>query len=130
MRTKSYIAVVLVVLLSTLSAASCAKAPPNLTPQATVAFKGTQAVKALDILRDTAVSANAQNPPLLSEDITRKVVLYHQATVKTIQSSTAGWQSAALTGLTALLDSVPPAQRAVLEPYTVLIRTVIQEVTR
>lgn len=120
--------IVFVLLLATTVA--CTKTPPNLTPQATVAFKGIQAVRALDILRDTAIAANAQTPPLLSEEVTRKVVLYHQATVKTIQSSVSGWQAAALTGLDGLLTSLPPPQRALLEPYTVLIRTVLQEVTR
>lgn len=118
----------LIVLFSLLFA--CAKAPPNLTPEANAAFKGTQAVKALDLLRDTAISANAQVPPVLSEAITRKVVLYHQSTVKVIQAAPTGWKATVGTGLDELLSNLTPSERAVLAPYVTLIKTVITEVTR
>jgi hypothetical protein len=109
---------------------ACATVPPNLTPAATAAFKGTQVVKALDILRDTAVDANAQTPPLLSEAVTRKVVLYHQSTVKIIQASPAGWVPVAQTGLDELVKNLAPPDKTLLAPYVALIKSVIAEVTR
>lgn len=102
----------------------CAKAPPNLTPEASVAFKGTQAVKALDALRDVAIAANAQTPPLLDEATTRRVVLYHQATVKVIQSSPEGWRAAAQTGLDELSGALGQKERALLAPYIALAKAV------
>jgi len=111
-------------------ALGCAKTPPDLTPEASLAFKGTQAVKALDLLRDTAITANAQNPPLLAEDVTRRIVLYHQSTVKIIQTSPSGWTTIAQTGLDEVMGNLSPPQKSLLAPYASLIRTIIQEVTR
>lgn len=108
----------------------CAKTPPNLTPEANVAFKATQAVKALDLLRDTAITANAQTPPLLSEDDTRKVVQYHQSSVKIIQTSPGGWMPAVNQGLDEVLNNLKPGDRAMFSPYVTLIKTLIAEVTR
>lgn len=120
----------MVVLLLLVSVLACAKTPPNLTPEATVAFKGTQAVKALDLLRDTAISAHAQTPPLLAEDTTRRVVLYHQSTVKIIQASPSGWVPVAQTGLDELVNNLSPPQKDLLGPYLALLKTVLNEVTR
>ena len=109
---------------------ACAKTPPSLTPEASLAFKGTQAVKALDILRDTAIEAHAQVPPLLTEEVTRKVVLYHQSTVKIIHGAPAGWTTVARTGLDELMGNLSPPDKALLTPYVALIKTIIAEVTR
>lgn len=111
-------------------AIGCVKTPPNLTPQATIAFKGTQAVKALDLLRDMAIAANAQTPPLLPEDVTRKVVLYHQSTVKVIQAAPGGWKQTAQAGLDELVNNLSPPQRELLSPYVSLIKSILTEVTR
>lgn len=120
----------LLVTLLLVSVVGCAKVPPNLTPAATTAFKGTQVVKALDLLRDTAISANAQNPPLLDTDTTRKVVLYHQSSVKIIQASPSGWVPAVNQGLDEVINNLKPGDRELLRPYATLIKTVINEVTR
>ena len=108
----------------------CAKAPPDLTPEASLAFKGTQAVKALDVLRDTAIAAHAQDPPLLSEDSTRKVVQYHQSAIKMMQAAPLGWAPAAKQALDELLNNLTEKDKALLTPYVVLLKTVIAEVTR
>lgn len=107
----------------------CAKAPPNLTPEASAAFRGLQVVKALDVLREVAIEANKQTPPLLSEDVTRKVVTYHQSAVKVIQASPGGWVPAVQTGLDELLKDLPQKEKALLTPYVTLLKTVIAEVT-
>lgn len=119
-----------VALCLVLSLAACAKAPPNLTPEASAAFKGLQAVRALDILRDTAINANAQTPPLISEADTRKVVLYHQSTVKIIQASPTGWKAVAQTGLDELISNLPPPNRTLLAPYVALLKSILSEVTK
>ena len=118
--------VILVILSLTLA---CAKTPPNLTPEANLAFKATQAVKALDALRDVAIAANDQHPPLLSTDVTRKVVTYHQSMVKIIQASTVGWAPLVQTGLDETLKDLSPHDRQLLAPYAALIKTVISQVT-
>jgi hypothetical protein len=119
----------IVALVLAIGLTSCAKTPPNLTPQATVAFKATQVVKALDLLRDTAITANEQKPPVLTEDQTRKVVQYHQMALKVIQVSPVGWQQTVLVGLDELSVQLG-AGRPTLVPYMQLIKTVLIEVTR
>jgi len=99
-----------------------------LTPEASIAFKATQAVHALDLLRDTATTANAQTPPLLTTEVTRKVVLYHQSTVKVIQSSPGGWKVIAETGLDEVTKNLSSADRQTLEPYIALVRAILAEV--
>ena len=110
--------------------AGCAPPPPNLTPEATQAFKATRVVKALDILRDAAIDANAQTPPLMPEATTRRVVLYHQSSVKIIQATAEGWVPAVLAGLTELEVNLPPSERSLLGPYIALVKTILSEVTR
>lgn len=122
MKTAIWICIVLLV--------GCAKVPPNLTPEATQAFHGTQVVKTLDVMRDAAIAANAQIPPLLSEDVTRKVVLYHQSVVKVIQAAPIGWVPFAQRGLDELLGNLPPKERALIGPYAALVKAVIGEVVR
>jgi len=110
--------------------AGCAPPPPNLTPEATQAFKATRVIKALDILRDAAIDANAQTPPLMPEATTRRVVLYHQSSVKIIQATADGWVPTVLAGLTELEANLAPPEKALLGPYIALAKTIIQEVAR
>src|SRR6266550_45349 len=71
--------------------ACAAKAPPSLSPEATTAWYGTRVIKALDLLRDSATSAEAAHPQLLSTETTRRIVLYHRAALQTIHDAPAGW---------------------------------------
>ena len=119
-----------VAIIALLFASGCAQAPPNLTPEASIAFQAMRAVKVLDLLRDIAIDAHAQVPPLLAETTTRKVVLYHQSTVKIIQASPGGWTAIALSGLDELVNNLSPPDKALLAPYVALVKTIIQEVTR
>lgn len=106
----------------------CAKAPPNLTPQGAAAFHGTQVIKALDVLRDTAIDANALVPPLVSTDTTRNVVTYHKSAITIIHATPRGWKVAVLTGLNELSTKIPPVEQQQLGPYLALAKTLIQEV--
>lgn len=120
-----------VLLAATLSLSACAaNMPPNLTPQATAAFKGTQAVRALDLIRDTAIAANAEVPPLVSEATTRKIVQYHQSSVKVIQAAPDGWKPTVNTGLDELLTNLSPSEKAMLSPYVVLLQSILREVAK
>lgn len=116
------------VLVVLLLAISCAK-PPSLSPAGVAAFNGTRVVKALDVLRDAAIDANAQVPPLLSTATTRKIVTYHESALKTIQVAPAGWVPVVQTGLTEVTNTLPEAERRQLAPYVALVQALIQEVT-
>lgn len=121
---------ILVAVLGLSLLGGCAKAPPDLTPDASAAFKGTQAVRALDLIRDTAIAANEQVPPLMSTDDTRKVVRYHQSAVKVIQAAPSGWKSTVEAGLDELLKNLSPPDRSRLGPYVTLLKSILQEVAR
>lgn len=110
------------------AAFGCASAPPNLSPAAHVAFVNTRAIKGLDILRDFAIDANNQQPPIIATATTRRVVLYHESAVKIIYASGSGWQSAVLTGLDELVKDIPASEAPKITPYVILLKTILSEV--
>lgn len=112
---------------STGYAVGCNHAPPTLSPVAQTAFTNTRVIKALDLLRDTAISANAQTPPVLSTATTRKIVTAHEATLKIINAAGSGWQSAVTQALNELVKdkALLPAELAVITPYVSMIQTLI-----
>ncbi len=104
----------------------CATAPPNLTPQASVAFKKHEIQKDLDLIRDTAIDANAQTPMLISTDDTRQIVQWYLSAI-TIIHDTTNWQTAIQTSLAELQTHLAPPTVAQLKPYIALVLTVIKE---
>lgn len=124
------IRILAIVAFSVLLLGCANKVPPGLTPQASLAFQATQAIKALDILRDTAIEAHAQTPPLVSEAATRQVVLYHQRIVKVVHAAPSGWAPAAVAGLEGLSASLTGTDKAFLVPYMTLVSEVLKEVQR
>jgi hypothetical protein len=104
---------------------SCSHAPPTLSPAGVQAFNQFQVQKDLDLLRDTAITANAQQPPLLSTDATRKVVEYHKAAITTIHAAASGWKTTLLTGLNETAATLAPGEQAILAPYVTLLRAVL-----
>jgi len=111
---------------------ACAPPPPNLTPQAISAFNNTRVIKGLDIIRDTAIDANAQVPPLLSTATTRKVIDFDDSALRIIHASSTGWAPAVMAGLDELANSkdLSPSEHRLLAPYIALVKTIIQEVGR
>ncbi len=111
-----------------LTVASCAKVPPTLSPAGAAAFQATRVVKALDVLQDFAIAAEAQNPKLLSTNNTRKVVTYVGASVKVIDAVPGGWKTTVTAGLVQLEHDIPPAEWQRIAPYVTLLRVLIAEV--
>ncbi len=97
----------------------CASAPPNLSPVAKEAWYATRVVKGLDVLRDTAIDANNQQPPLLTTAETRCVVTTHQTILQTMQAKPSGWPTTVSTALDGLTKPGCLTQRSVtvLQPY-------------
>lgn len=122
------------ILIITISVASiiagCQKAPPNLTPAGVAAFKGTQAIKALDLLRDTAIAANETEPPLVATSTTRSVVLFHKSAITIIHSTPNGWVPTVQAGLSELSRSLEDRERPHMVPYITLAQTIIAEVAK
>ena len=118
--------VVCTAILWALALPGCApKNQPQLSPQGVAAYQATQAVKALDILRDAAIGAEAQDPKLLSTEATRKVVLFHRAAVQVIGTTPEGWRPTVTAALDQLQRDLLPPEWERLEPYLVLIRALI-----
>jgi hypothetical protein len=112
-------------LVAMLVFAACPTTPPNLSPAGATAFNKTRVVKALDLVRDTAILANAQTPPVLSTDDTRLVVQFHEATIRTIQASDVNWQTAVSAAIDGFSKTLTAAQRGVIGPYIVLVNTLL-----
>lgn len=120
----------LLLLVVVLFSNACAPPPPTLTPPGRVAFQITRVVKALDTLRDIAVNANAQIPPLVSDATTGRIVRYHQATLTTLQTQIDqdNWKLTASSGLKAVVATFTPDEQHTLAPYVTLVQVVLQEV--
>ena len=114
-------------LLPILALLGCQHAPPTLSPQGTAAFNNTRVIKTLDLLRDVAITANAQTPPLLTTPTTRKIVNFHTLALKTIDASQTGWLSAVSVALFQLRSdpSLLPTELQFLNPYFDLAKSVL-----
>jgi hypothetical protein len=128
MRTRLRSNRIMALLVITLAISACAKAPPNLSPAGTAAFYGTRVIHGLDAFRDIAISANENK--LITTDATRAIVTYHKSAITVVRATPQGWQSTLLTGLDQLLANLQPDERQLLQPYVVLLRTILQEVIR
>lgn len=120
----------LVVLMLIASASCTSNAPPNLSPEGKLDWSRLQIIKALDLLRNTAIDGHETTPPLFSEKTTGAVVTYHRSAITIVHSTSLGWQATLATGLDELVKNLPPAEAQRLGPYIVLIRTVLVEVTK
>jgi hypothetical protein len=137
----------LIVLLMLAVVPACTKTPPELTPEAAIAFQSTRVIKVLDVVRDAAIAANELVPPIISTNDTRTVVLWHKTAVQTIAATPGGWKptvKAATYALTchplayvpgpgipqpeACQPQIPADANARLRPYIGLALTVIAEV--
>lgn len=128
--------VLLLALVFTFGAASCAKAPVGLSPSGTAAFHARKVVRALDVLRDFAVDAEAQNPKVLSTQTTRIIVLAHREALRAIEAAPGGWrpvvekvlETLSCSGGPSCASPIPEGDRQKILPYLALTRAVIQEV--
>lgn len=118
----------LLCLALTFSTLGCQHAPPTLTPAAQLAFQGTRAIKGLDLLRDFAVDANAQIPPVISTDTTRKIVIYHRSAITLIHDVPNGWKATVLTGLAEVVRDAPAGEAQKFAPYVGLLKGLLAEV--
>lgn len=91
-------------------------------------YKKGQIVKALDSLRDAAINSNKVSIELLSDKNTRTVVDAHTSAIHVIQASDAGWSGAVQKALDESLTSLSPAEKANLQPYFDMLKTLLKEI--
>lgn len=120
----------LLLILLLCGAPACAgKAQPQLTPVGQAAVTSTQVIKALDVVRDTAVDLNAQNPPILSKAVTLQIVNVHESAVKVILAAPSGWKATVSAALGQLQVDLRPQDYAHIAPYVALVQTLIASVS-
>ena len=105
---------------------SCAKAPPNLTPQATIAFQNIEIQKSLDLVRDIAQDGNSQNPSVISVSTTRKITLWHESALKILNARTVGWKITLMVGLNEVVKDMPQKEQQILSPYLGLVKELLK----
>lgn len=111
-----------------LFAASCAgNKPPNLNPEATKAWYGTEIIKNLDRVRDAANDAHQTNPPLIDAPTTLKIVEWHQSAIKVVHDGAVGWREALTASIGALQRNLPPQTWQLIQPYVLLVQNIIKE---
>ena len=108
-----------------LAPTSCTHAPPTLSPAGAAAFQATRVVKALDVLRDFAIDAEAQTPKMLSTANARTIVTFHESAIKTIAAVPGGWKPTVTAGLEQLQHDLPAADWQRVAPYVNLVRVLI-----
>lgn len=109
---------------------ACAKTPPNITPEAVVAFHGAQVTHYLDRVRDAANDAHHTTPPLLDAVITLKIVDWHQGAIVVVHEAKKGWQAVVIKSLDVLSADLSPHDREVVAPYFAAAKLVINEVVQ
>jgi hypothetical protein len=127
---RTHALLILCVVIGIISGAAsngCAKATPNLSPEASLAWTNTRVIKGLDLLRNAAVDAEAATPPQLSTATTRRVVLFHQSALRTIEATGHGWRPTIAAALRELPANLPEKERAVLAPYLNLVSILLAE---
>ena len=104
------------------------QAPPVLTPQAHVAFYGTQVIHDLDVLRDIIVLAEKSTPQIISTDAARRYIGYHEYAITLVHDAPTGYQAVVQRGLDEYVKSLSAKELVIVAPYVALINAVLQEV--
>lgn len=109
-------------------AASCVHPPATASPAAQRAFYNTRVVKVLDLTMTTAQDASAATPPVVSVDAARIVTEWVRSSVVVVDAAADGWRATVLATLDQAAARLSATERAVLEPYFALVKTLLAEV--
>lgn len=103
------------------------KAPEVYTPTQAQAFYKYRVIKALDLVRDIAIDAGNETPPLIAEQSVRDIVEYHRSALLIIRATDKGWQPAVSKSLDELIAHLPGSAAKLLRPYTTLASAILGE---
>ena len=120
---------VLLLLSAPLYSGCAGNTQPQLTPTGQAAVTATQVIKALDVIRDTAIDLNAQTPPVLSNAVTLKIVNFHSSVVKVILAAPSGWKGIVQAALTQLQADLAPPDWQRIAPYVALVQTLLASIS-
>jgi hypothetical protein len=111
-----------------LTQAACFHAPPTLGPVAATDFQKTRVIKALDLLRDFAVDGEAASPQVVPTALARKIVTYHQTTLKVLNEAGTGWQHFVTSTLDTFVQTLSAKEQSRVAPYVTLVKTLITDI--
>lgn len=115
---------VLLVLVAVLGVSlRCAPPPPNLTPQASVAFQNTEVLKTLDLIRDLAV--DGAHTGVISRKDALLITDWHTAAIHVLDARNSNYAVQIATGLDQVLAQLSPPVHQRFAPYLTLLRTVL-----
>lgn len=112
-------------LAAVVMATGCAKKPPNLTPDASLAFENGQILGGLDTARDVTTAWNTYGIAPFTTPITKRVVQFHTSALTILDARGSGWQQAIKTSLVEVQKNLPPEAATRLAPYFGLITALI-----
>lgn len=118
--------ILLALALPMLMLTACAKKAPATSPVVLSAVKATEVVHALDVVRDVAVTLNAQQPPVISTKTLQTVLAAHRSIVSVIGAAPNGWKATAAAALVQLQKDLPAADAQRLAPYLALVQTLVE----
>lgn len=119
------------VLLAALAGTHCARnTPPNLSPEASLAFDSGRIVNALDDVRDIAIVANAFTPQPFTTPITGRVVLAHASLLEVVEKRADRWEVQVQNGLSELVKNLQGDVGQRLTPYIELVRALLARLSR
>ena len=108
------------------SVESCATAPPSLSAAGQLDFNKTRVLKALDLVRDTAIDAEAAH--VISTEDTRQVVEWHKSAVAIVDVAGTTWKATVTTTLDEVVGHLSSAAQQKLAPYVALVKALLAEV--
>jgi hypothetical protein len=115
----------LMVLCFILFLTGCHPPPPTIGPQGVIAFQNIQIQKPLDLARDIAIEANATTPPLMREDVTRKIVLWHKSALTVLHTRNGDWKVTLAASMDEVLKNLNAQESSVLKPYFDLVKAIL-----
>jgi hypothetical protein len=108
------------------SVESCTHPPPSLSAAGQLDYNKTRVLKALDLVRDTAIDAEAAH--LIATEDTRQIVLWHKSAVSVVEVAGTGWKATVTTTLDQVLSHLSTAAQTKLGPYVALLKALIGDI--
>ena len=108
------------------SVESCTHPPPSLSAAGQLDFNKTRVLKALDLVRDTAIDAEAAH--LIPTDDTRQIVTWHKSAVSVVDVAGTGWKVTVTTTIDQTVSHLSSTAQTKLAPYVALLKALIGEV--
>lgn len=128
---RSRIHILTITILLSIISASCAnnyqgRSTAELTQPGITALHTLEVVKVLDVIRDLAI--DSEKAKFISVNTTRRIILFHQAALQTIQSLPNGWREIILTSLKSLDSVLTVEEKKIIEPYILAAMSLIEKV--